>query len=238
MIEINPHAFDLVPLERRTAVIESFSNAPIQIKEVLNTYGYWLEDVGDSPWEFNKQTGKKEKGSFYIQNEFVIKIDERKDNNEYGITFRHEYGHYIDDVIGNYSENSEYNQAFKLDKNNFYKNKNLKEMLHDLSKNISAFKSEYVSDIISALTINDPEVMEFYKKNKISYSYHEWEKYMCPMREMKSETFANLFSIYTENNSDIISFTEKWFPNIACEFQVSMDKAVQSNFIEKEVVKI
>lgn len=227
-----------MPLERRNTVIESFSNAPEQIREVVNTYGYWLEDVGDSPWEFNQQTGKKEKGSFYIQSEFIIKIDERKDDNEYGITFRHEYGHYIDDVIGNYSENSEYNQAFKLDKNNFCKNENLKEMLHDLSENTSALKSGYVSDIISALTINGTEVMEFYKENKTTYSYHDWEEYMFPMREMKSETFANLFSIYTENNSDVISFTEKWFPNLAHEFQISMDKAVQGNFTEKEVVKV
>lgn len=225
-------------MERHAIVVESFSNAPEQIREVVNTYGRWLEDVGDSPWEINNKTGEKEKGSFYVPEKFIIRIDERKDNNEYGTIFRHEYGHYIDDVIGNYSESAEYNQAFKMDKNNFYKNTNLKEMFHDLSENSSALKSGYVSDIISALTINNPEVLEFYKKSKTPYSYHDWEKYMLPMQEMKSETFANLFAIYTENNSDIISFTEKWFPNITHEFQISMNKAVQGIFTKKEVVKV
>lgn len=220
--------------------MESFANAPEQIREVVNTYGFWLEDVGDSPWRINETTGKKEKGSFYIPNEFVIKIDERKDNDNYVSTFRHEYGHYIDDVIGNCTENMEYSKAFHSDKKIFDNAIesgciNLEKAFQDLSENDIAFESSYISDIFSALTMNDTKVKEFYG-NK--YSYHEWGDYMLPLQHMKSETFANLFAIYTENNSDVIAFTEKWFPNLTHEFKTSMDRAVLGSYIEREEVRL
>ncbi len=235
-----------MPLERRATVIDSFSNTPEQIRDVINTHWLLLDNIEEQTLDFDEKTGElKEITSQYCSSstERYIIINRKKQNNEYGNVFRHEYGHYIDDVIGNYSESAEYNQAFKLDKKNFDSttnkgNANLKEMLNDLSENTAAFKSEYVSDILSALTINNTEVIEFYKENKMIYSYHNWEKYMLPMQEMKSETFADLFAIYTENNSDIISFMEKWFPNLTQEFQTSMDRAVQVDFVEKEVVKV
>ncbi len=123
---MNPHAFDLVPLERRATVIESFSNAPEQIREVIDTYWLLLDKVRDTGRYYNMETHRFEKRcSCYIsgKNGRFIEMDGQKSDAEYGIVFRHEYGHYIDDVIGGYSESKAFDEAFQMDKASFNNSK-------------------------------------------------------------------------------------------------------------------
>ncbi len=233
-----------MPLERHATVIDSFSNAPEQIREVVDTYGYWLEDIGNCPLYFNEEIGELEKtSSGYIPDEWRIVMDKYMNDYEYGIVFRHEYGHYIDDMIGNYSETHEYNQAFKMDKKIFNNatdegNANIDDMLRDLSENISVFESRYVSDILSAITENDTKIIKYYDKNEVEFFWHRWEKYWFPFKHMKNETFANLFAIYTENNSDIVAFAEKWFPNLTEQFKISINKSIELNGVDKSMTEI
>lgn len=170
-------------------------------------------------------------------------MDKRKDNHEYGIVFRHEYGHYIDHILENCSESFDYKKSLKLD-SNYFDNSNDEgisyrdKMLHDLLKNNSAFESRYVSDILSAITNNDTHVIEFYNKNNFDFYGHKWlENYGFVEKTIQHDTFANLFAIYAENNSEIIKFAEKWFPNITQEFKNII--IVSNNKLEnKELIKI
>ena len=75
-------------MERRTAVIESFSNAPIQIKEVINKYWDSLNDIEEQTLEYNEETGELEKVvSKYCSNfnERYIIMNRKKQNDEYGM---------------------------------------------------------------------------------------------------------------------------------------------------------
>lgn len=212
--------------------MESFSNSPEPIKEVINKYGNNLEKVEEYP-----------ERSGYKDYEHCIIMDKRKDNYEYGIVFRHEYGHYIDHVLGNYSEDFKYRKALEIDSKHFDNSKdegtfNRDNMLHDLLENNLAFESRYVSDILSAITNNDTSVIEFYDENNVNFYWHRWENYDFIEKMVQHETFANLFAIYTENNSEVIKFTEKWFPNIAQEFRNSMNVKNAYDLKNKELIKI
>lgn len=229
-------------LERRATVIDSFSNAPGQIREVVNKYWDSLNYVDEQTLDFDEETGElKEITSQYCSSstERYIIINRKKQNDEYGIVFRHEYGHYIDDVIGRYSESKSFSKAFQMDKELFNNstdkgNANINDLLHDLSKNITAFESRYISDILSALTNNDTKIRKEYNRNYIEFFGHDWGQ--CKDELMQNEIFANLFAIHTENNYNIVSFTEKWFPNLTQQFQVGISKAVEYN--RKELVKV
>ncbi len=207
--------------------MESFSKAPESIKEFINKYGGRLKNVVDSPWLIDEKTGKQYKISCYIPKKIIIEMDERMDNNTYKITFRHEYGHYIDNIINNYSENNEYNHSFQMDKKSFDNandegSANLNAMLQALSESKLVFESRYVSDILSALTMNDTKVRQFYKKNNKVFYGHK-DEYWCERKNVdKKEIYANLFAIYSENNEVITSFVERWFPNLTRQFQVSI----------------
>lgn len=235
-------------MERRDTVIESFSNAPEQIREVINKYWDSLNYVEEQTLYFDEETGElKDIISQYCSSstERYIIMNRKKQNDEYGIVFRHEYGHYIDDVIGRYSENKAFSEAFKMDKENFDNSKdkgieNLENMLQDLLENTSAFESRYISDILSALTTNgsfvDTKVIKTYQRNQKEFYDHDWWKYKETEKVCQSETFANLFAIYTENNSNIVAFIEKWFPNLTHQFQISINKSIK--YKEKEMIKI
>lgn len=237
-----------MPLERRATVIDSFSNAPEQIREVIDTHWLLLDEVRDTGRFYSMKTHNYEKlCSGYISGKSgrFIEIDEQKSDAEYGIVFRHEYGHYIDDVIGIYSESKSFDEAFKLDKRRFDNSKdkgiaNLEKMLQDLPENASAFESRYISDILSALTTNgsfvDTKVKKTYQENQKGFYDHEWWKYKESEKVCQNETFANLFAIYTENNSDVVAFAEKWFPNLTEQFQIGMNKSIE--YEGKELIKV
>lgn len=229
-------------------MIDSFSNAPEQITEVVNKYWDSLNYIEEQTLDFDEETGElKEITSQYCSSstERYIIINRKKQNDEYGIIFRHEYGHYIDDVIGKYSESKAFDEAFQMDKRNFDNSKdkgiaNLEKMLQDLPENASAFESRYISDILSALTTNgsfvDTKVKKTYQENQKAFYDHKWWKYKESEKVCQNEIFANLFAIYTENNSDVVSFAEKWFPNLTEQFQIGMNKSIE--YKGKELIKV
>ncbi len=209
-------------------VTDCFSDAPKQIRDVINEYWDSLDYVEDQILTFNEETGDLEDVvSYYCSvssenySERYIVMNSKKSDEEYGVVFRHEYGHYIDDITGRSSESSLFSDAFQRDKKLFDNATdigitNANDMLNDLSENMTAFNSRYVSDIISALTNNNTKIREEYKRNDITFFGHEWGN---EGNNYAHETFANLFAIYAENNSDVVSFTEKWFPSLTEQFK-------------------
>ena len=105
-----------MPLERRATVIDSFSNAPEQIKEVVNKYDKSLKNVGYT---------NDEDGSYYSGEDGIMMKEEISDD-EYGETFRHEYGHYIDNKLGVLSKNASddflFQQTYQIEKEHLYDN--------------------------------------------------------------------------------------------------------------------
>lgn len=243
-IELNTHAFDCVPLERRNTIIESFSNASEQIRKIVNKYWDSLDYVEEQTLYFDEETGElKDITSHYCSSftERCIVMNRKNQNDEYGVVFRHEYGHYIDDAIGRYSEDKEFREAFQMDKENFDNSKdkgisNVEKMLQDLSENTAAFESRYISDILSAIMMNDTKVRNFYADNQRPFYKHSDAYWLENNENIHNEVFANLFAIYTENNSNVISFSEKWFPSLSCHFRYGIEKEVE--YKEKELLKI
>lgn len=199
-------------------MIDSFSNAPEQIKEVVNKYDKSLKNVGYT---------NDEDGSYYSGEDGIMMKEEISDD-EYGETFRHEYGHYIDNKLGVLSKNASddflFQQTYQIEKEHLYDN--LGSLLNDLQMNNNVLESNYISDILSALSENDFDIKCFYLENTCGFFSHDDEYWEGRENAGRSETFANLFAIYAENNSDVVAFTEKWFPELSRQFKNSIEEMI------------
>lgn len=190
----------------------------------MNTYGHSLKSVQNYFLKINPQTGNRLKKSCCYDSQ-AIAIDNSISDYQYKRMFPHEYGHFVDDMIsekGYFSSSNDFIGAFEKEEES-YSNENdghRKEMLQALSENESAFSSEYISDILSALTNNNTAVTKFYKANYKARSYHNWYEYgKYENVHRRSDTFANIFAIYSENNPNVTSFAETYFPNLVGVFK-------------------
>ena len=169
-------------------------------------------------------------------------MDETKDTYEYMRTFRHEFGHFIDHAYGILSESSAFCEAFCRDAELYSVSTDegvmrIKNMQYEIAENIHAFASEYVTDIISALTHNDTAFIRTYTENAVQTSpsdpyYYEkmegagmsghsnmyWDD--GPYMSQQKEVFANLFAIRVENNPIVQEFIKEYFPNLASTFDI------------------
>lgn len=217
--------FDVLPKDRIKAVADGFLKADIEIKSIISEYAGNLqvtkcEKIIDSQGIYTIEK------SHYLQDDNKIRMDERKDTEEYVITFRHEYGHFIDEQLGRPSLKEEFGMAIQADffwynRNTDYGEKNLKKMLTELEKS-ETIDSRYFSDILSGIFHNDRVVREVYDENGVAFYGHTnyyWGGIEGPENAVEKEVFANLFAIYAENNGEIVSFVEKSFPNIVKQFR-------------------
>lgn len=167
-------------------------------------------------------------------------MEESKDSIEYSRTFRHEFGHFIDHALGDVSGSQEFEKAFKMDSELYNVShddgiEQLNKVKTAIAENIHAFASEYVTDIISALTHNDTSFIRTYAENAVqttesdifyyekmegvgmsghSNSYWDFGPYVSQQKEI----FANLFAIRVENNPIVRDFVSEFFPNTSCAF--------------------
>ncbi|MCI6997025.1 MAG: hypothetical protein MR936_09600 [Eubacterium sp.] len=167
--------------------------------------------------------------SHYSEEEDMIRIDERKDKEEYTITFRHEFGHFIDAKLGRPSMEDSFYQAIQADyawydRNIDYGIQNLEKLMSNLEES-EAFECRYFSDILSGIFQNDSIIRETYEKNGIAFYHHTnsyWMGICGPAKAVQREIFADLFGIYAENNPKIVAFLEKSFPNTVKRFKESL----------------
>lgn len=183
--------------------------------KIGNTIEY-IDDYGE----------KRMQASHYDFKTNTIYMNENKDDDEYAETFRHEYGHFIDHMIGDYSDSNSFKEAFDKDAERFSKIsdvgvQNIHEIIQEIL--ITDIKySQYISDILSALTHNNPDIVHSYENCGYAFYGHDnfyWDGLTGKKNAAKKECFANIFSLYTENNEQYVDFIEKWFPNITDAFK-------------------
>ncbi|MBQ4648475.1 MAG: hypothetical protein IJB76_04875 [Clostridia bacterium] len=219
------HCFDAVPKERLETVNEGFRNATDEIKQITERFSSNL-NVGKCRKKLNYNGQFVSEISHYSEIDNIIRMDETKDNEEYAITFRHEYGHFADAQLGRPSMTENFNYALGADyewynPSNEEGSQNLNNLLEEL-ENSSAFDSRYLSDILSGVFHNNTMIMDRYYQNGAAYYHHSnsyWDGLNGPEKAVEREVFANLFGIYAENDADVVGFVEKYFPNTTTRFK-------------------
>jgi len=175
--------------------------------------------VGAVPMRFDKQGNPHVEISHYSEIDNTIRMDERKDDAEYVTTLRHEVGHFIDAQMKRPSVLQGFESAIRADKDSLNKF-DISDLLDDVGSS-NVIYSRYVSDILSALTYNDPRIVRYYFSDGMPFYGHDilyWNGARGPDKAVQKEVFANLFAIYAENDNNVVAFVDKWFPNMVCQF--------------------
>lgn len=234
--------YDQIPSQYRKSVEEGFAKASDDILTVSKIYSSSLKGVRSTALKAIISDNRLIRPvSHYDFTENCIYMDESKSEEEYMRTFRHEYGHFIDYSLGKISETSEFVKAFEEDAQLYDVSKDdgirrLNDLQMEIADNIHAFASEYVTDIISALTRNDTAFIRKYTENATQTSpydlfYYEkmegagmsghtdlyWDD--GPHMSRQKEAFADLFAIWTENNPIVQEFVRDHFPNLSGTFE-------------------
>lgn len=219
---------------RLESINEAFKDASDIMIKTIEKYADKV-DIAETN-EYVDANGKSRiETSYYSSKTKCIYMNENKDNDEYAETFRHEYGHFIDDMLGNYSDTETFINAFESDAELFnvfsdsgrtYVDDMTCEVINSDVKN-----SAYISDILSAITHNNKKVIAVYESNGYAFYGHNnlyWDGVIGPKNSTKKECFANIFSIYAENNSSHINFIEKWFPSMTATFKKEMENSYEN----------
>ena len=144
---------------------------------------------------------------------------------EYADVLQHELGHFIDDALGRPSTGDRFRQAFsaaaaRYNTDTFYGQMMLNDMLDDAFSTGAAFDRN-ITDIISALTHNNPIVIRRFTEEGVAYYRHQndyWDRQLqdgtdAGMRE--KDSFANIFAIETGSYRISTNFAERWFPQLS-----------------------
>ena len=164
-------------------------------------------------------------------------------------TFLHEYGHFIDETLGknNIYKSSENNfkdalvkDAFThLDNNGTFKNNNLIRFVEDLHETrlvngkyrTARVKNEnngMIADIADAMSGGRVSELEALYSKKI-YAGHGIDYYGGKiLHRSRTETFANMFSVWSQNDLESIENIKKIAPNTYKEFENIINNIVQS----------
>ena len=109
-------------------------------------------------------------------------------------------------------------------------NNALNDMLDDAFSTGAAFDRN-ITDIISALTMNHPTVVNRFNDEDVAYYRHKdgyWNRRNengtnAGMRE--KDSFANVFAIETGNYRISTNFVERWFPELSIALRQSVEGA-------------
>ncbi len=229
----------MIPESRRSALDTAYANAPERITRIINRFSPQLQRVQDSGYGFNKKGEYVKQGSYYSPQYKTIAMNEHMTNDEYTDVFKHEYGHFVDHMLGNASDSPSFVSAIesvsaKFNPKTTTGRQQLQEMLDD-AFSTGACYDRNVTDIISALLLNDPIVVNRFHEESVTgyvaYYQHDTAEYwnLVDKSTGKSynmrgkDTFANLFAIETDGYRISKNFVERWFPEIIEEFNRQLD---------------
>lgn len=217
-------------MDRRGIIIERFENVSDCIKSVVEKYEKKIE-VEPTRVYFDEHGNEKCEKSHYSEKEKIVRIDKNKCNEEYIKTFKHEMGHYIDDHLGGIASSDDFEAAIYADitwydNNNEFGIQNRERMIEEII-NSDVADDRYVSDIMSAIFLNDKKIIKKYDDVGATFYGHDteyWLEEKGPKKAVNKEVFADVFAIYVENDKSSIFFVEKFLPNITCRFKQEMQK--------------
>lgn len=220
---------NFVPQEWRPVVADVLSETSPIFTELANKYVHELK-VGETSIRIINGRIRKE-CSHYSPEKKMIYMDENKDPEEYAETFRHEYGHFMDDMLGRVSMSANFGFALEADKYWLDNSKNegtenFSAMLDDLSST-DAIHSRYISDILSGVFLNDTKIREIYNLQGLPFYGHDTNKYWLSWpaenKIVEKETFANLYALYLKGEKSDIAFVERWFPNVTKRLKTELE---------------
>ena len=209
--EIPDSAFDSVPNDRREAVTDAFENASDDIKDVVSDYGS----------DLNVDNTEGDDCCHYNLNDKTIRMEDSMDDGEYAEVFTHEYGHFADDQMGWPSKSEEFVNAVSDDKGLYDRStpegrERFDGMMNDAFSSGAAY-DRMVSDNLSALFQNDPEVIDYFNGEGVPYYQHSNEYWNNGLNR-ENEIFANSFSIRSGGDVASSDFINKHMPNTSAAF--------------------
>ena len=161
--------------------------------------------------------------AFYHMKEKTIYLKENLDIEEMIMQYRHEYGHYVDHVLGWPSKTEQFRYAVGMDRFWLLRNEKMTFMLEELS-NSEVIKSPYVSDVLSGIFLNDSKIEEVYRRNHVRiYKHSTTERWLRDEKAVQMETYADLIALYMKGDKEEIKFIEHWFPNMTEKVKLSLN---------------
>ena len=224
--------FETVPNEWRQVIREVFADASPIFVEIANKHGSLLR-VKETPLH-NVEGRIQRVCAHYSTDTKTVYMDENKDPDEYAEIFRHEYGHFVDDILGRISTTENFGFALEadqywLDNSKIEGSDNFSAMLDDLAAT-DAIHSRYISDILSGVFLNDTKIRKVYNSQGLPFYGHDTSEYWLswPMEAkiVEKEVFANLYAIYLKGEKSDIAFVERWFPNLSSRFIAELEGVV------------
>lgn len=222
-----------VPDDRVSAVHTAYAKAPDYIVSAINQHCDKLQCIRDTEYEtdcfghyvLNKYGMRVKESCHYSPIDHHIAMHNDMTDAEYADVLQHELGHFIDDALGRPSTGDRFRQAFsaaaaRYNTDTFYGQMMLNDMLDDAFSTGAAFDRN-ITDIISALTHNDPIVIRRFTEEGVAYYRHQndyWDRQLqdgtdAGMRE--KDSFANIFAIETGSYRISTNFAERWFPQLS-----------------------
>ncbi|MDE7340642.1 MAG: hypothetical protein K2N80_08785 [Lachnospiraceae bacterium] len=211
--ELSKELVNKFPEYRENAVKIAFERSPEEYVEFLEKNKEALS-VNES---------KREEGCYYFNNGVFMKKE--MDDEEYAEVLRHEISHYLDDKKGWYSEQPEYLKAvyddtLSFDFNDSSTTEYRDEMLDELFDSDVCY-NRHVSDILSAVSGNNPEIILRYNMEGVPYYRHQ-NSYFDEGHNRENEIYADVMACISENDAETIAFIKKYFPNIYEKTKESM----------------
>lgn len=222
-----------VPHDRVSAVHTAYAKAPDYIVSAINQHCDKLQCIRDTEYEtdcfghyvLNKYGMRVKESCHYSPIDHHIAMHDDMTDAEYADVLQHELGHFIDYALGRPSTGDRFRQAFssaaaRYNTDTFYGQMMLNDMLDDAFSTGAAFDRN-ITDIISALTHNDPIVIRRFTEEGVAYYRHQndyWDRQLqdgtdAGMRE--KDSFANIFAIETGSYRISTNFAERWFPQLS-----------------------
>lgn len=205
MCELSDAFMEKFPQERNDAVKMAFENSPKEYMEML--------EKNKDNLKICESRGKE--GCYYLENGVYMRRD--LDDEEYADILRHEVSHYLDDQKGWFSENIEYINAvyddtMALNFSEASTRERRQEMLDELFSSDVCY-NRHVSDILSAVSRNNPKLILRYTIEGVPYYRHKNE-YFDRGHNRENEIYADVMACISENDAETIAFVKKYFPNI------------------------
>lgn len=194
----------------------AFSRAPQNIIDELNAHSDHLQPTMDTGYSFNDVGQRVKDGCYYSPSDHQVRMDETLSDEEYGEILPHELSHFLDHERGWESRSSAFVGAVQADFDSMDKSTpegraRMNEMLDDAFSTGAAFDRN-VSDIMSAVFTNDPEIVQRFYMEGVPYYRHS-DDYWAEPFSREAEIYANNGAVRCSDERISKNFLERYFPN-------------------------